>query len=247
MSSSLDQDNNILQNNIEVDTADVHICIGPSDCDETQRNTLEYDKTTQKDSLFLFSTDEEEFFNKCFEINQFLKQYQENIGNSSFLNYLAIADDLFINKNHYDKAIEIYQRLLSTIDIKEYEEVKHFKTNFIIKKYDLPNQFDNMIISQESEKNEIIALIKIKILHCIQYYYYKKQQYQQQDSIINKIIALNKKDYYAMFASAYIKYKGNKYPECFQLLHSSLLDCLNEEYKNYLKHFLNIINNMELS
>lgn len=202
----------------------------------------------QSSNTNIFPENEDEFFNQCFTNNQFLNQYKDDKGNSSFFNYLAIADDLFI-KNQIDKAIEIYQHLLSTIDSEGYQELKDFKSNFPLKKYILSQQLlnSNMIISKENETSEILALVKIKILHCIQYYYYKTKQYQKQDCINNKIISINKRDYYAMFASAYVKYKENKYPECFQLLHSSLLDCSNEEYKNYLKHFLSIIDKLELS
>lgn len=136
---------------------------------------------------------------------------------------------------HYDQANDSLNELLSFILSSKRKNItniiNHFKKNFTVYNYSYTAK----------GTKQIKQLLLIKIYHLLHYIYIKKENYQKQEEMIANIRRLNNSDYYAIFDYAYLKYKQNKLPECYEIIKQGIRQCENDDYKLLMKRFEKMI------
>ena len=179
------------------------------------------------------------FFDNVFNSNFFIKNINY-LGNNDFMKLMLKGDHLMIKEKKYSEALNIYQELLHNID-KEQKVYLEFNTCFTIE-----NQRYKLFLN-ENNKNDLNILIKIKIFHCLNYIFYKFHILKDQETSAYTILKLNKKDYFAYFELAYVKFQQKLYHECQTILNEGKKCCgnINIHYKNNFTKFLEFIENAD--
>jgi tetratricopeptide (TPR) repeat protein len=178
------------------------------------------------------------------ELAQYPKLVEDNkIANSKKISKMSSLNASSIT--NLNRNIVLKELKLENILINECSCLTDRSPNNLIKKFDssltfLSNftpKFMKILIDNEDH----LLLLKQKILHSISFIYSESNNSTVEEEIIDKLLAINKGDFYALFRKSFLLCKKNKFSECQKCLEDALANSEDEGFSQNLTNFMKMI------